>query len=200
MIHTRTKPTTLRAASLMAAALTLFAAGCAQSGGTERVQSAGETQMGQKTDSLEPVATIKPGAAIQLLSSQTDGSLSVGSYTDVVVTLSPDYVDGIMRAKATGSEGLEILGSSATLQHDMSKGDVTWRVTVRPADDGVHYLSLLTTVSGEGVTGQTARTFSVKLDLGGNPERKDQKTSDIVVDDSGRPLVIMDADETIDPQ
>ena len=200
MTYVETKPITIRGASIIVAALALFAAGCAQSGGSEHVQSADETQLGQKNETLEPVATIKPGAAIRLLSSETDGSLSVGSYTDVVITLSPDYADGVMRAQATGSEGLEILGSSANLEHDMSEGDVTWRVTVMPADDGVHYLSLLTTVSGEGVTGQTARTFSIKLDLGGTSKRNDQKPSDIVIDDNGRPLVIMDAEETVDPQ
>jgi hypothetical protein len=145
------------------------------------------------------VATVKPGAALQL-SSQIEGELTVGAYTDIVITIAPSYETGLLQATATGTDGLDILASSAQLNHDMATGRALWRVAVRPNDDGLHYLNIVATVSGLPSGEPTARAFSIAIDPGAKSEPRDTVTKPIIVEDGSENLAVFDAEETILPE
>ncbi|MGJ8561388.1 MAG: hypothetical protein ACSHX3_14230 [Litorimonas sp.] len=146
-----------------------------------------------------PIATVKPGAALEF-SSRIDGDLVVGAYTDIEVTISPDYAAGTLQATATGTEGLDILSSNAQLSHDMATGRAIWRVAVRPQDDGLHYLNIMATVSGLPTDEPTARAFSIAIDPGTKSDARDDGNKATIVEEGSENLAVFEAEETILPE
>lgn len=145
------------------------------------------------------IATVKPGAALQF-SSLIDGELVVGAYSDVEITIAPGYDAGLLQATAQGTKGLDVLASSAQLSHDMSTGQAVWRVTVRPSDDGLHYLNIMATVSGLELQEPTARAFSVVIDPGTKSEPRDDGSKPSIVQSDTENLAIFEAEETMIPE
>lgn len=159
----------------------------------------GDTDVTQKETVNTPVATVKPGAALEF-SSQIDGDLIVGTYTDIEVTISPAYTAGMLQVTATGTEGLDILASNTQLSHDMATGRAVWRLAVRPKDDGLHYLNIMATVSGLPTDEPTARAFSIAVDPGTKSEARDDGNKPTIVETDSENLAVFDADETILPE
>lgn len=171
----------------------MIASGCAE--GTSGVP----TKVAHKVAPEMTVATVKPGAALQF-SSQMQGDLSVGAYTDIEITIDPSYQTGILQATATGTDGLEVLASGAQLHHDMATGRAEWRVAVRPKDDGLHYLNIMATVSGLPSGEPTARAFSIAVDPGTKSEPRDGVTKPMIVQSGSENLAVFEAEETIIPE
>lgn len=146
-----------------------------------------------------PVATVKPGAALQF-TSRVDGELVAGTYTDIVVTISPTYEDGLLQATATGTDGLDILSSHTQLSHDMATGPAVWRIAVRPNDDGLHYLNIMATVSSLPSAEPTARAFSIAVDPGSKSKAPDESTKANIIQSGSENLAVFEAEETILPE
>lgn len=142
-------------------------------------------------------ATVKPGAAITL-SSEIDGTLSVGTYTDIELTLTSGHSAGTLQATAKGTPGLDVLQSNSSLNHDMSTGRAVWRVAVRPQNDGKHYLNIMAITFGGDVQDERARAFSIPLDLGGKTVSDSAEKLNLIEDETGK-LIIFEAEETISP-
>lgn len=192
---------TLTRAALISAALVVT--GCSAADGTRMAENdtAGDMRADHNHTTLsdDVMSTVKPGAALQF-SSSIDGVLSAGSFTDVVVTITPDETSGLLQATASGTEGLDVLDSHARLTHDMADGAVAWRIPVRPADDGRHYLNIMATTSSADHLQGSARSFSVAIDPGGESKLADDAMKAAVMQDaSGDRLAVMDAEETIAP-
>jgi hypothetical protein len=149
-----------------------------------------------KNTTADPIATIKPGAALQF-SAKIDGELRAGSYSDVEITITPGYDAGMLTAEATGTEGLDVLVSSDQLSHDMAEGAAVWRVSVRPSDDGLYYLNIMARVSGLTSGEPAARTFAFAIDPGAKSEPQDNANKARVIQSGDQPLAILDAEETI---
>jgi hypothetical protein len=173
--------------------LAFIAAGCV---GAENQEGIAVTE---KQTSNVPVATVKPGAAVQF-SSQIDGPLIVGAYTDIEIAISHAYEAGILQATATGTDGLDVLSSNAQLSHDMATGRALWRVAVRPNDDGLHYLNIMATVTDLSGHEPTARAFSIAVDPGSKSEPRDDGMKPMIVQDGSENLAVLDAEETILPE
>lgn len=172
--------------------LSLTLAACAGSvSDTDAVKSADQNKASAER------ATIKPGAAIRY-QSEIDGPLKVGSFTDVEITLITGDRFGTLQATASGTPGLEVLQSSASLNHDMSTGKAVWRVAVRPLDDGKHYLNIMAITFGGGLREEKARAFSIPIDLGGEMRADESQKTTLIESESGQ-LIIMDAEETVGP-
>jgi hypothetical protein len=151
-----------------------------------------------KRTTADPIATIKPGAALEF-SAKIDGTLRAGSYSDVEITITPGYNTGTLTAEATGTEGLDVLGSSDRLTHDMASGAAVWRVTVRPSDDGLHYLNIMARVSELTSREPAARAFSFAIDPGTKSEPQDAANKAVIIQSGEQSLAILDAEETIIP-
>ena len=152
-----------------------------------------------KKSGPEPIVTVKPGAAIDF-KSKIDGPLLAGAYSDVIVTLDAAYFSGTLSATASGTSGLDVLASSAVLDHNMSDGPIEWRITVRPQDDSRHYLNIAAQVSQPGQSDTAFRAFSVAIGPGevSKISRKDS-SSVTVAEDGEQQLIIMPAQETVSP-
>ncbi len=132
--------------------------------------------------------TVKPGAAVSL-SHAFRSPPQTGEFSVVSLTLKEDYEAGLMRATATGSEGLEVFGAPATFVYPM-EGDApgVWDVTVKPLRDGVHYLNVTVQVEKDETPGP-ARAFAVKIIAGAQAGEKA---------DGAVEAIEMKADETIE--
>lgn len=149
-----------------------------------------------KSTSVDTIATIKPGAALEF-SAKVDGELRAGSYSDVEIIITPGYDTGMLTAEATGTEGLDVLASSGQLSHDMATGAAVWRVAVRPSNDGLHYLNIMARVSGLTSGEPAARTFAFAIDPGAKSEPQDAANKARVIQSGDQSLAILEADETI---
>lgn len=154
------------------------------------------TEVSVKQDQPTEVATVKPGADLQF-TSQIDGTLVVGTYTDVEITISPAYSTGQLTATANGTAGLEVLSSNENVTHDMATGALKWRVAVRPIDDSLHYLNIMATVTGLALEEPNARAFSVRIDPGTKSKKTDDQTKITVIQSGEDNLAVFDADETM---
>lgn len=177
---------------LSASFATIILSGCV---GETHQESA---NVAHKHTANTPVATVKPGAALEL-SSRIDGALVAGTYTDIEVTISAAYDVGTLQATATGTDGLEVLSSLAHLSHDMATGPVVWRLAVRPNDDGLHYLNIMATVSGLTSAEPTARAFSIAIDPGSKSQAVKESTSAKILQSRSENLAIFEAQETMLP-
>lgn len=144
------------------------------------------------------IATIKPGAALDFIA-HIDGELQVGAYSDVEIVISSGYDAGTLTARASGTDGLAILGSSAALNHDLADGQAVWRVSVQPDDDGLHYLTVMATVSGLSTGEPQARAFSFAIDPGTKSDPRKTTNKALIIQSGDQSLAILDAEETIIP-
>ena len=142
-------------------------------------------------------ATVKPGAALQFAHS-VEGTLSVGAYSDVALTVIHDYDAGALTLEASGSDSLDILSSTARMSAPLSSSQapVQWTVAVRPTHDGVHYLNLRGQVTDAATGLSSTRVHAVRLDLGGKTVDVSSAKSEVVMQ-GDQPVAVFDAVETI---
>lgn len=141
------------------------------------------------------MATVKPGAATSLTHT-VDGDLQVGRFTDVVLTLSHDYDTGTVIMTPSASEGLELLSNAPhTVLASSTNGASTWRVAVRPAHDGEHFLSVQATASQD----KRSRVHTVRLDMGGKSDTSSDQQKPSVIQLNGQTASAFEAEESISP-
>ncbi|WP_298912891.1 hypothetical protein [uncultured Algimonas sp.] len=183
--------TTIRTRTLLAASCLAVGLAACSSATPEAEHRAAHDHTAHSHDG----ATIKLGAPVAFAHT-VDGDFSVGTYTDIVVSVSENAGTGAMDLSASGTDDLDVLGSTASLTiGDLGADDPTaWRIAVRPNADGVHYLNLFAQVRGGAEDGLT-RAHSIRIDLGGGSAA--QTDNKVTVMD-GQRVVVMEAEETIE--
>lgn len=139
-------------------------------------------------------ATVKPGAAVQF-GHKVEGQFSVGQYSDIIVTAIGD--NQALSLSAQGTENLEV-GSISALT--FIEGETpSWRISVRPKTDGVHYLTLFG-IAKSGIRDlENARVQSIRIDLGGDGPELNAAQKPTVVESENGAVAVFKAEETIDP-
>ena len=137
------------------------------------------------------VSTVKPGAAMEF-AHKVEGEVVVGQFSDIIVTAEGDVE--ALSLSANGTDNLEVGAISAL---SFGKGEApSWRISVRPKTDGVHYLNLFA-VARTGIQDlEKARIQSIRIDLGGEgPDLNADQKPTIVQSDEGA-VAVFKAEET----
>lgn len=179
--------------SIAAAALI----GCAQSApaehaGTANIQTG---DVGTKKQTKDSHATVKPGAALSF-SHEFEGPLIAGEQGLVMLTISEAYTSGVLNVDVVVDEGLSVFGSSLSKTIQLSGGpDHIWPITVSAVQNGVQYLRIraVTDIQGQPVS---ARSYAVRIDVGGNSDASAQKTTPPTMMPDGDAVIMLEAEET----
>lgn len=147
------------------------------------------------------ISTIKPGASVTF-SHEAPGKLDVGDTGSVTLTVHEGYPSGTLHLQASGDTGLSVFGAEASTRRDMT--DVTshtWRIDFAAEADGVHYLNILARIEmAEGF--QESRAYAVRVEVGDwqTAQAKVQAATALEMQADGERAVIMEAEETINPE
>ena len=180
-MHTNTKARTLFTMPLIA-----IAASCAGAdGNAENVSDIKH-------------ATVKPGGAFEF-SYEISRRAGVDETGTVSLTITETYDEGTLLLEASAQGGLEIFPASSTAQFPMNGADAhVWDIFYTPQQEGVFYIDVM--ARGESASNLLgARTYAIRIDVGNQAAA--QKPDDgrtVEMSEDGKPLIIMEAEETIE--
>ena len=149
--------------------------------------------------SAEPVrsevaSTVKPGAAVEF-GHKVEGQFSVGQFSDIIVTAMGD--NQALNLSAQGTENLDV-GTITALSFDEGEAP-SWRISVRPKTDGVHYLNLFGIAKSGERNLENARVQSIRIDLGGRSADLNEAQKPTVIESENGAVAVFEAEETSNP-
>ncbi len=192
---------------LLTLAIALFAASCAQQSTTEGgatlapdSQAAASTTPAAVADKTTPepvIATIKPGAGVTF-SHKLRAPVQAGESGVVDLTIEEAYATGILKLETSGTDGLNVFGSSVSARESMADRQThSWSLNYQAEADGVYYLNVLATVESDNQPG-SARAYAIRIEVGDiSKAAPDDKVTPPTQLPSGETAIIMEAEETI---
>ncbi|NQY98576.1 MAG: hypothetical protein HRT82_15595 [Henriciella sp.] len=128
-------------------------------------------------------------------------TLAVGESGAVQIEVSEGYASGALVLQAKGDDGLTVYGAQATSRLDMADGQThNWRIDFQADTDGVHYINILATADMGGALFET-RAHTIRVNVGEWEAAQAQaKSARMQPLDNGELAVIMEAEETINPE
>lgn len=146
----------------------------------------------------------KPGANVKLRH-DFSGKLNAGQVGNMSLDLIMPPTDGTVKVSFSSTDGLDILSGGDVSETRIKKAAFTSEATpmaprqiqFRALEDGVYYINAFIDVTSE--QGQTlGRVISIPVNVG-TAIRKPSNKGLTIDESSGRSIVIMSADETVDP-
>ena len=135
-----------------------------------------------------------------MFSHDTPDEVASGEIGVVMITVNEGYPFGTLKLEASGSEGLDVFGATATTSLDMA--DVTthtWQVNYAASEDGVY--SIYATASAEvdeRVSDSRAYAVEVKVGNWQDAQSKPQERATTQTLSDGSTVVILEAEEVIE--
>lgn len=139
--------------------------------------------------------TVKPGASVTFAHELRD-AVDPGGSGVLELTIDEGYGAGELTLTAA-SGGLALAASSQSTTRTLANGSRhSWDIFFDAPAGGVHYIDVTATVTDEnGVTTSRAYSAAVKVGDGAGLAKPD---SPVVFDAEGEPVMIMQAEESID--
>ena len=179
---------------------TLFIAPLAAcSASTDKVaqQESAQSHAHAEHASKEGVRTVKSGADVQVRTELRE-TLSPGDAGAMTVTFTEGYTNGDMRITATTSEGLELLTTADATSFNMAAGDThEWTVYFDAPVAGKHYVNFH--VSVDTPIGPLSRSSAAIVQVGkaSDTSAASKSAAPVETDAGGKPIIMMQAEETI---
>ncbi|MGF1545182.1 MAG: hypothetical protein ACFB00_11895 [Parvularculaceae bacterium] len=140
--------------------------------------------------------TPKTGAAVSF-SHAVRGPTAPGEIGSVVFEVAEAYEDGAMTLEANADDGLELIGLSSSGALGLGeRATHTWEAFFRAQNAGVYYVNVFARVARDGRAPQS-RTYSARIVVGDAPTEKTSRKAIVLDADTGAPMVMMKAAETI---
>ena len=161
-----------------------------------------------KTTTIVAAQTVegytKPGASVKLRH-DFSGKLNAGQVGNMSLDMIMPPTDGTVKVSFSSTDGLDILSGGDVSETRITKSAFTSeaapmaprQLQFRALQDGVYYINAFIDVTSE--QGQTlGRVITIPVNVG-TAVRK-PSNQDVAIDESsGRSIVIMSAEETVDP-
>ncbi|MEO0981723.1 MAG: hypothetical protein AAFX03_03620 [Pseudomonadota bacterium] len=146
-------------------------------------------------------ATVKPGASVTF-SHEAPARVAVGETGTVTITVEEAYESGSLFLQASGDDGLTVIaGGDGSARYSMAlQSTHEWTVTFSAEADGVYYLNVLATAEPDDRP-SASRAYAARVVVG-DPAvavAARQKNGKPGLDAGGAPVVVLEADETIEP-
>lgn len=173
-------------------AAALLATACTQTVVSDVPEQVTET----KTKKLKPIATVKPGAAVEF-SHEILAAAAPGSTGTIQITVVEGYDAGTLTLLTTGSEPMSVFGVDTTKTVDMASGGThSWTVNYNAATDGVYYVNVQ--ASAAPTSGpEMSRAYAARIEVGDISKAEKPKSSgDVMITPEGETIIIMEAQET----
>jgi hypothetical protein len=114
----------------------------------------------------------------------------------VELVIEENYDDGRLDIEAIATQGLSLSSTSTSMSLSGATRHV-WDVFFTAGnEDGVHYIDIMATVSNAGEI-VASRAYSVPVKVGASA-RAAKSSIDVERDTDGTPVVVMEAEETIE--
>lgn len=183
-----------KSAAGVLAALAIVACSVKKPASTNSEPAAALAEAPKAEASTDEFQSIKVGAAVDVSHRQT-GAVDPGSVGVVAFTMNEPYDSGTMAVVAAGSAGLELVPPSPSTTVALGAGaSHQWDVSFRAAAAGSYYIDLSIKVTLPNGASEM-RSYSARVDVGaGGAAQKANVKTEIV---NGEPVVVMDAQETV---